>query len=593
MPRLARRIAVLLTLLGGVLVAQAPPVSAAPFDSLPAPQRVLDTRPTGATADGTNAREGGFAPSEVRRIQIAGRVGMAPAARNAVLNVTAVRPGANGYLTLYPCGAVPNASNVNYVAGQNTANSVIVGLDATGGVCVFSSAPSDVLIDTSGNLPADGFSVLPEPRRILDTRSFGTTIDGGDQGVGAIAARTTYPLRVAGRAGVAADASTVVVSVAAADPDGIGFLTVWACGTQPLASNLNYSPGRATANVVTVQLDPDGNICIYSSRRTQVILDVAGSLDAATYTPVTPTRLVDSRPDGRTPDGVGAAIGIRPASGTLRVPTASRAQIPADATAVVLNVTSVASLAPGFVTVYPRGVVRPDASNVNHVPAQNVANLVVARRGTNGDICMFTSATTHLVVDVAGYFTGTPPTGSGAACPADPPGTPPPPNPPTGPGFTPDNYTVGADLPAGRYTMENATGACYWERQSSLGGTFEEIISNEFRNNDGRVIVDILPSDVGFEFSAPCGRMTAYAGSTLRATTIVTGAHVVNEHIVPGTYTTLAGDGCFWQRLSGFDNSLEATIQNEFTGTAGQRTVTIAATDVGFDSGGCGTWTKV
>ncbi|MEP6296599.1 MAG: hypothetical protein ABJ382_04685 [Ilumatobacter sp.] len=459
MPRLARRmpawrIVVLFTLLGGVLVGQAPPVTAAPFDSLPAPQRVLDTRPGGVTADGTNAQEGDFTPREFRRIQIAGRVGVPSQARNAVLNVTAVRPGGIGYLTLYPCGEVPNASNVNYVADQNMANAVVVGLDAQGGVCVFSSATTDVLIDVTGTLPADGFTSLPEPRRLLDTRPFGQTVDGSDQAVGSLSPSATYQLRVAGRAGVPADASAAVVSVAAADPSGIGYVTVWACGTQPVASNLNYSPGRATANVVAAQLSPSGTLCIFASTRTEVIVDVAGSLDAATFTPLTPTRLVDSRPDGRTRDGIGASIGIRPAGGTLTVPTASRADIPADATAVALNVTSVASVDPGFVTVHPRGVERPDASNVNHVPAQNVANLVVARLGTDGDICMFTSGSTHLVVDVAGYFTGTPPPTSGAACPPD--GAPTPPGPPTTGVYPPDDYAVGTDLPAGRYVMEDA-----------------------------------------------------------------------------------------------------------------------------------------
>ena len=64
--------------------------------------------------------------------------------------MTAAEPQADGYLTVYACGTLPNASNLNYMAGQAIANTAITTLSPTGSVCVFSSETTHVIIDVSG-----------------------------------------------------------------------------------------------------------------------------------------------------------------------------------------------------------------------------------------------------------------------------------------------------------------------------------------------------------------------------------------------------------------------------------------------------------
>ena len=76
--------------------------------------------------------------------------------------------------------------------------------------------------------------------------------------------------------------------------------------------------------------------------------------------------------------------------------------MPANASSVILNVTATQAAGPGYATVYPRGVTRPNASNVNFPAGQSVANLVVAKLGVNGEVCLYTHKQTHVVVDVAG-----------------------------------------------------------------------------------------------------------------------------------------------------------------------------------------------
>ena len=55
-------------------------------------------------------------------------------------------------------------------------------------------------------------------------------------------------------------------------------------------------------------------------------------------------------------------------------------------------------------TVHPGGEARPTASNLNYVAGQTIPNLVVAKVGAGGIVSIYTSASTHLIADVVGYF---------------------------------------------------------------------------------------------------------------------------------------------------------------------------------------------
>jgi VCBS repeat-containing protein len=119
----------------------------------------------------------------------------------------------------------------------------------------------------------------------------------------------------------------------------------------------------------------------------------------AGYVPVTPERLLDTRA------GVGTRAGIVPADGVveLTVTGVGATNVPADASAVVLNVTATEAQAPGFVTVWPCGQPRPNASNLNTTPGLNTPNSVTAKIGTGGKVCLYTLTPTHLIADINGW----------------------------------------------------------------------------------------------------------------------------------------------------------------------------------------------
>ena len=241
---------------------------------------------------------------------------------------------------------------------------------------------------------------------MLDTRAGGATIDGADAGGGERGAGSVTELHVAPRAGVPGDASAVVLNVTAADAGSSGYVTVWPCGEpRPNASNVNYRPGGAVANVVIVRVGVGGKVCMFTETATQLIVDINGWYAAgARFVSGSPSRVLDTRAGGATIDGADAGGGERGAGSVTELHVAPRAGVPGDASAVVLNVTAADAGSSGYVTVWPCGEPRPNASNVNYRPGGAVANAVIVRVGVGGKVCMFTETATQLIVDINGWY---------------------------------------------------------------------------------------------------------------------------------------------------------------------------------------------
>jgi hypothetical protein len=253
-----------------------------------------------------------------------------------------------------------------------------------------------------------------DPARLLDTRPGERTVDERFAGIGRRPADSVLALEVRGRGGVAGDASAVVLNVTAVLPDGPGFVTVYPCdAARPTASNVNYGPGQVVPNAVLAKVAADGTVCLYTSAAADLIVDVNGFVPAG-GSPVTvvPARLLDSRPGERTVDRASEGIGRRPAGSVTVLPVAGRGGVGLAASAVLVNVTAVFPDGPGFLTVFPCGSPQPRASSVNYSAGQVVPNAVLAKVGTDGEVCIFTSSATDLIVDVSGYVpaTGTPAT---------------------------------------------------------------------------------------------------------------------------------------------------------------------------------------
>jgi subtilisin family serine protease len=215
--------------------------SAKPFVPL-APSRKADTRASGVRVNG----------------DIAVPV-VPPGAGGAVVNLTITQPVADGFATLYPCGArLPLASNVNFLAGGTAPAAALVPVDTAGRVCVHTSTPAHVVVDVFGWL-STGFAPTG-PTRVLDTRTAGSFA-------------TDVSIAPAGGAGAGGVALTLTV----VEPTAPGFATVFPCGQPPpLASNVNFVAGQIVANAVIAASDAAGRVCVHTSTPTHLVIDVSG-----------------------------------------------------------------------------------------------------------------------------------------------------------------------------------------------------------------------------------------------------------------------------------------------------------------------------
>ena len=140
----------------------------------------------------------------------------------------------------------------------------------------------------------------------------GSTVDGRDAGGGVRAAGSVLELDVTGRGGSASDASAVSLNLTATETGGAGFATVYPCGTsRPEASTINYGPGATIANGIIAKVGSGGKVCIYTHARSHLVVDIDGYFPAGSdYRPLTPARLLDTRPDAPAPTLVTSEFAI-------------------------------------------------------------------------------------------------------------------------------------------------------------------------------------------------------------------------------------------------------------------------------------------
>jgi len=202
--------------------------------------------------------------------------------------------------------------------------------------------------------------------------------------------------------GAPSGATAVVLNVTAAAPSAATYVSVCPGGTAlavcSKTSNLNPAQGKDTAGLVTARLGPNNTVNLYNYAGTVGLLaDVQGWF--APIAPTTFTARPPARALGKTMFGPGDL-------GSFTVPN-----VPSGATAVVLNVTTVAPSVPTYVSVCPGGTSAVNcrkSSNVNAAPGANVANLAVVPLGTGGSlnqVSLFNYAgSVGLIVDVQGWF---------------------------------------------------------------------------------------------------------------------------------------------------------------------------------------------
>jgi hypothetical protein len=403
------------------------------------PVRICDTRPNnpsnlvstaGAQAAQCNGGTGNpgttLTAGGTKSIIVAGDFGIPSNATAVVLNVTVVNPTAPGYLSVYAKGAAqPMASNIDYVSGQVVPNLVEVGTGTAGEVTFYASMPTDIVVDVEGytSVAATGlYTALSNPVRICDTRAGDpSTLDSspvnqcnGTNNAGeTLAAGGTKDIQVTGISTIPAGATAAVLNVTVANPGAPGYLTAYPQGgTAPTASNLDYLAGQVTANRVIVPLSAGGLFTVYSSARSDVVVDVSGYYASGSGTEFnaepTPVRICDTRPNNPShlSGSSGQCNGAPLSPGQSRiVNVSSLAGVPSTASAVVVNLIGVSPSAPTFLTVFPSSLPSPLVSDLDEVSGDVRANMAVATLSSTGTMTIFNdTGSINVVVDVLGWY---------------------------------------------------------------------------------------------------------------------------------------------------------------------------------------------
>jgi Right handed beta helix region len=120
----------------------------------------------------------------------------------------------------------------------------------------------------------------------------------------------------------------------------------------------------------------------------------------ADYTPVTPTRILDTR------NGTGRAAGSVPANGTITLRLGTIDAVPATSiSAVAMNVTVTQPTAPGDLSVLAGNGTTSSTSNLNFTAGETVPNLVTVQV-LDGEVSFHNASkgTVQLVADLEGFY---------------------------------------------------------------------------------------------------------------------------------------------------------------------------------------------
>jgi len=345
------------------------------------PARLLDTRPTGAS----------LGPASRIDVPVVGRAGIPADARAVAVNVTAVHSSGLTHVRAWPAGApVPNASVTNTDPQRTSAATTIVGVGGEGRISLWNASGSThLLVDVTGYFvdaaTGSGFAAAATPTRLLDTRTDGGAVAGG----------TRRTVQVAGRAGVPADATAVVLNVTST-AGGQGYVSVVPRGAAAgVVSTVNHQPQRDVANRAVVPLTGGAVDVDVAGASAHVVVDVVGWFSpsaSARFTPVVPVRAFDTR--ATSPLGAAEA---RPFD-------LAGVGVPADASAVALSLTATQPSAfATYLTVWGAGA-RPGTSDLNTGTGRDQANLAVVAPAGGGVRVYNNLGSTHVVGDVLGWF---------------------------------------------------------------------------------------------------------------------------------------------------------------------------------------------
>ena len=262
--------------------------------------------------------------------------------------------------------------------------------------------------------------IVPNPLRFIAVTPC-RTVDTRPQhgGKGPIQGGTSQSFVIPGTCDIPTTAAAYSLNITVVPHGSLGYLTVWPTGlAQPLVSTLNSVDGRVKADAAIVPAGASGAISIFANMATtastDVIVDINGyfvpasDTNALVFYPMTPCRVVDTR------KGTGPLGGPDLTANQTRdfpLLSSTNCSIPSAAQAYSVNFTVVPTKALGYLTAWPADQAQPVVSTLNDTTGTIVANAAIVpaaqTKGNGygiGDIKLFVTDATAVIIDINGYF---------------------------------------------------------------------------------------------------------------------------------------------------------------------------------------------
>ncbi|WP_052443294.1 choice-of-anchor D domain-containing protein [Streptacidiphilus neutrinimicus] len=257
---------------------------------------------------------------------------------------------------------------------------------------------------SGGAAPATlGYTPLPTQTRVLATWA-----GVGRTGTTPIPAGGSVSVPIAGKLGVPANATAVLMQVGAlSQASATGSIQAWPHGaTRPNSGAVFWNAPQIIQKTAVVRLGQGGAVDFYNSSagNTGIYADVLGYYQAGTGQLMTPTTSQVVAFD--TAKGIGQpTTAPMPAGGTVSVPVAGKV-VPTGTTSVLLNISAMRSSVGGSLSAWPDKGTPPAASVLYWGPNSDMmSNLVQVAVGSDGKIDFKNWAKAPMVVNavVEGY----------------------------------------------------------------------------------------------------------------------------------------------------------------------------------------------
>ena len=381
---------------GVMPIPQVTPLTAATAYSSIDPFRLADSR--------RNFRISKVLAGVPKMLKVAGSAGIPADVTALNANFTVINAARTGFMTVYNCTATrPNASTLTYYPWETTPNAGLFPLDSKGQLCVYSTQTVDLIIDVSGyfrpgsSLRYEGMDAAP----LVDTRT-------GLRSIGRMTAGQTLRVNVPNAGiGVPSGTPAVALTITGISPNASAYITAYPCGiARPTVSNVNPMAGTTKQNFAIVKLSSAGDLCLYSPVGVHLKVDVMGyftTTNPHTMVPTTPTRVIDTRDTLRSQMNFGLAGVQLPAGALKSVQLSGARNIPLNASVISANVTVVSPSASGSVTLWDCST-EPPIQSLNFRQGHNVANGLQVQLSSTGNLCIRSTADTHIVIDVTGWW---------------------------------------------------------------------------------------------------------------------------------------------------------------------------------------------